>query len=119
MDALEEDNGAAGGGNMKTGTFERHLRKISPSFPKSSSNPGTFYAQGLNFRRVIRFADATELEYGYSDRVHFCRQSGEGLAAMFVAAVAHQDATSGPCGPEEPNLLSPGSTASHGGAHAL
>ena len=72
---------------MDTEIFERHLRKISPSFPKWKENPGTFYAQGLNFRRVIRFADGTELEYGYSDRVHFCRQFGEGLAAMFVAAV--------------------------------
>ena len=74
---------------METGAFERHLRTISPNFPKKVSNPGTFYAQGLNFRRVIRFADDTEIEYGYSDRVHFCHQCGKGLAAMFVAAVAY------------------------------
>lgn len=77
---------------MNTGTYERHLRTISPHFPKHASNPGTFYAQGLNFRRVIWFADGTVVEYGFSDRVHFCHQFGEGLAALFVAAVAYQDA---------------------------
>ena len=90
---------------MDTGTFERHLRTISPNFPKCQRNPGTFYAKGLNFRRVIRFADGTEIEYGFSYRVNFCHQRGEGLAAMFVAAIAqaqaHQDAIAGPSGPEE------------------